>query len=61
MRLADGKAPEKVLTKPNYRGMPWQMGCSVDKCRVTRHRRHDLNYLYTQMGSELIVTFQQKD
>lgn len=23
--------------------------------------RHDLNYSYTQMGSELIVTFQQKD
>lgn len=41
--------------------MHQQRECSVDECAVMQLGRHDLNYSYTQMSSELIVTFQQKD
>lgn len=40
--------------------MHLQRECGVGKWRVASLGRHDLNYSYTQMGSELIVTFQQK-
>lgn len=50
---------QKALSKLDNWTPQWQIKFTIDKCKVMRIGRNNLNYLFTLMNFELAVTSQE--